>query len=151
MKLELAFVRVVQCLRDIARKMGVGGRRHDAIGAVDDRHDPLQRVFRLFLRLVVSDQMQYLVAMRLQERAFQRHEPGGKLVVDAMACWTPLLVRRRGRGTPDPAAVLKHCAAIGAARRFRQLAPCFVAVVHQFLQQLLPADWLEFPALAFHD
>src|ERR1039458_1148796 len=123
MELELALVRVVQRLRDIARKMRVGGRDHDAIGAVDDSHDPLQRVFRLFLRLVVPDQMQYLVAMRLQERTFQRHEPGGKLIVDAMACGTLLLVRPRGRGTPDPAAALKHCAAIGAARRFRQLAP----------------------------
>ena len=141
----------MQRLREVARKMRVGGGDRHAFGLVDDRDNALQRMLRLLLRLVVAQQMQYLLAVPAEEFAAQPDEAGGEFVVHALASRTAFAMRLRRSAGPGPTPVLEYGAAIRTHGRLAQLAPGLVAVVHQFLQQPVAADRLVESAFAFHD
>ena len=57
-KLQCTLISMVQSFTDSARQMDVGGSHHRALLCFLDGHDSLQRVSRLFFRLMILYQLQ---------------------------------------------------------------------------------------------
>src|SRR3990172_225003 len=148
--LQLALVGGVRRLADVAREMGIGRRDEHAVLQILDRHDPLERMLSLLVRLAVADEVHDLVSVRAEELARERDVPGGELVADAGARGADRLVRARGRRAPGPASAVIHGPAFRAARRLGQLLLRLVAVMDELITQLVTLQRAPVSAFRFH-
>ena len=117
-QLQIAVVGVVQRLGELVRQVDVGGGQLQAGGSVGDGHDALQRMLRLGALRAVVQHREHLVAVRTREVAFDLHDAGRHVVVDAPARRARQLRRVRAQPLlPLPAALLEHGAALRAPGR----------------------------------
>jgi hypothetical protein len=133
-----AFVGVMQSVRNPTRQVKVRGFDHNRIRMFLDAHDPMERMFRVFLLFMVPRELNQLVPVLQREGAGQRDDSGGVIVPRAMTRLAEFLMGiERPRGGPGPTALAKNRFAIRAKSRLRQFVIGFVRVMNVFVRQAI--------------
>src|SRR5689334_4481445 len=123
----------MHCVTQALRQMEVSGP-HDHLALLGlDIHDPLQRMFCLGALLLVADELQNRLSVRLEELACQRQVARGELVTNAMTCRTDMLVGVGGPCFPVQAAMLEYHAADRTHGGLGRLIPLMVRIVYVVL------------------
>ncbi len=118
---DLAVERALDRLADPPRQMDVGRVDRDPRGVLLDADDPVERVLILFDFLLVARQAKHLLPVLCGEGTGQRHDAGGKFVVDPPAHGTQLFDSVRSPCQPLPAGVVVDGAALRTDRPLVQL------------------------------
>jgi hypothetical protein len=132
--LEITPIRMMERLTDAARQMDVGGGDEDAVRSCLDVHDPMQRVFRLFSRLLVAGQVEDFWLVISEEAAAQGQEASGVVITDPLAGWAHRFVSRRGLGHPSPPFVMEHGMTVGTMRGVGEPLLRCRGLMHTFLR-----------------
>src|SRR5258706_1116775 len=127
--LEVALEGVVHRLADAARHVGVGGGDLQAEGDVLDLHDALQGMLGLLALFLPLDELEDLVAVRLEELTLEHDVAPGEFVLGPLARRAHLQVGIGRRAAPRPASIEEARAARRTARRLGRLRSRPVRIV----------------------